>query len=107
MKGNFDTIASPEQPSGAILPERNMRVTRRRCFSEILTVTKAVAHFPHGCHEPVCWDPPPDVVVVRPHPELLQQVNVVVGLVDEVANGRHPQLFVVGTECCRHSPGIE
>ena len=29
MKGNFETIARPEQPSGAILPEIKMRVIRR------------------------------------------------------------------------------
>ena len=89
------------------------RVTRRKYSNEILTVTfklirVKIAHLSYGCHEPARWDPPSDVVVVWPHPKLLQQVDVVVGLVDKVANGRHPQLFVLSFEyCMRHSPGVE
>ena len=29
------------------------------------------------------------------------------GLVDEVANCRHPQFLIIGTKGGRHSPGIE
>ena len=85
-----------------------------RYTSEQFTIAPAVFKVFQWCHGPALWNTPTNDVVVRSHPELLQQVDVVLRLLDEVANSLHPLFFIVGTKSeqvrypgVRHSPGIE
>ena len=106
MKGNLDTTASPEQPSGATLPAVKQFLSISD-LCRIHTVTIAIAHLSNICHVPPSRYLLSYYLVVRPHPELLQQVNVVRGLIDEVPYGGHPHLLVIRAKICRHSPGVQ
>ena len=41
------------------------------------------------------------------HPELLEEVDVVVGLTQLVGDRRHPLLLVLAAELARHTPRVE
>ena len=45
--------------------------------------------------------------MIRSHPELLQQVDVVLLLLDQLPYRLHSQRLVLGPEGCRHAPGVQ
>ena len=47
-----------------------------------------------------------DGLVVRPHPELLQQDEVIIAASQEVPDLLHPLLLVLGAEGVRDPPGV-
>ena len=50
---------------------------------------------------------PLDVSMVRPHPQLLQQVDVILLLLDKFPYSLHPRRLVLGTKSCRHAPRVQ
>ena len=70
-------------------------------------VTPTIGHHGVVSDEPALGHVAGDGGVVGPHPELLQQVHIVLWLVDVATNGRHPKLLVLGAQCVRHAPGVQ
>ena len=48
-----------------------------------------------------------DVSMVGSHPELLQQVDVILLLLDKFPYSLHPRRLVLGTKSCRHAPSVQ
>ena len=48
-----------------------------------------------------------NVSMVRSHPELLQQVDVVLLLLNKFPNRLHPRRLVLGPKSCRHAPRVQ
>ena len=48
-----------------------------------------------------------NVSMVRSHPELLQQIDVVLLLLNKFPYGLHPRRLVLGPKSCRHAPRVQ
>ena len=66
-----------------------------------------VVQLVHGGHAVLRGDERLDLPVIGPHPQLLQQVHIVLLLLDQLADGLHPEGLVVGPQGGGHPPGVE